>query len=211
MKDPLVSAACLSQHMNDFDIVDATYYMPADSARARADFHAVRIPGARLFEIDEIVDRSSDLPHMLPDAGTFARAAAALGIDGSRPVVVYDRSANHFSAPRVWFTLKLFGADNCHVLDGGFSFWMSAGCPVVSGKAGDRTVAPRTWTMDKRRVHRRRDGAPSSLETARFSMPAQRAFAAPRRSPPGLRSGHMQSASCLVLSCSDTLQARSQS
>ncbi|WP_244070025.1 sulfurtransferase [Bradyrhizobium sp. Ce-3] len=196
----MISAARLSRRLHDFDIIDATYYMPADPARARADFQALRIPGARLFEIDEIVDRSSDLPHMLPDAGTFARAAAELGIDGSRPVAVYDRSVNHFSAPRVWLTLKLFGIENCYVLDGGFSAWMNAGCPVVSGDAGDRTVAPRTWTLDKGRVL---TGAEMAKAVAAgdgtiFDARSKERFAGAAAEPrPGLRSGHMQGASCV--------------
>jgi len=200
MNDPLVSAARLSQRIKDFDIVDATYYMPADPARIRADFLAARIPGARLFEIDEIVDRSSDLPHMLPDAGTFGRAVAELGIDGSRPVVVYDRSVNHFSAPRVWLTLKLFGVENCYVLDGGFNAWVKAGCTVVSGDAGDRAAALRSWTMDKRRVlsGAKMAAAISTGDGPIFDARSAERFAGLAAEPrPGLRSGHMQGASCV--------------
>lgn len=200
MTDPLVTADWLNQHKDEVDILDATYFMPADPAKARADFEAAHIPRARLFEIDEIVDRGSDLPHMLPDAATFARAAADLGIDGTRPIVVYDRSAKHFSAPRVWFTLKVFGARDCYVLDGGLNAWTNRGYPTERGDSERRPVEPRAWQRNDRRVV----GAAEMAETvaaagsAIFDARSAERFAGKAPEPrPGLKSGHIRGAQCV--------------
>ena len=58
--------------------------------------------------MDNIADKSSGLPHMLPSEQAFAAAADALGIANSTQVVVYDR-LGIFSAARVWWTFKVFG------------------------------------------------------------------------------------------------------
>lgn len=152
MTDPLVSAEWLAENLGDVVVLDATYSLPPDPARSRADYETSRIPGARLFEIDVIADTSSGLPHMLPDNAHFSVAMAELGIDGSKPVVVYDRSADHFSAPRVWFTLHLFGLDKVFVLDGGLNVWEAAGRPIESGVASWETASKRDWSLDKERV-----------------------------------------------------------
>lgn len=152
MTDPIVKADWLAKNLDRVHVLDATYYLPADPTRSRLEFETVRIPGARLYEIDEVCDTQSDLPHMLPDAATFARAMANLGIDGRKPVVVYDRSANHFSAPRVWFTLRVFGIMESFVLDGGLNIWKRSGHPVSSGACEATTVPERSWVLDKSRV-----------------------------------------------------------
>lgn len=200
MTDPLVSADWLAARLDDVVVLDATYYMPADPDRARADFAAARIPGARLFEIDAIADADSDLPHMLPDAETFAAAMAALGVDGSRPVVVYDRSATHFSAPRVWFTLRLHGLDEVYVLDGGLEAWRAAGHALASGAEEHAPVASRAWQIDGDRVL---SGAEMGAHVARGEEPVIDARARDRfdgEAPeprPGLQSGHMPGATCV--------------
>jgi thiosulfate/3-mercaptopyruvate sulfurtransferase len=50
-------------------VLDAAWYMPVQQRNNHADHRAVRIPGARFFDIDGIVaDPASakGLPHMLP-------------------------------------------------------------------------------------------------------------------------------------------------
>lgn len=152
MTDPIVSSVWLAQNLADVVVLDATYFLPPDPERTRYEFETSRVPGARLFEIDEVADQTTDLPHMMPDVGTFSTAMAALGIDGTRPVVVYDRSSNHFSAPRVWFTLRVFGVPEVYVLDGGLAAWRVAGNSVESGPETASPVARRDWTYDARQV-----------------------------------------------------------
>lgn len=195
MTDPLITPGHLHDMLDEAIVLDATYYLPPDPVRSRDDHRTLRIPGARLFEIDEIADRSSDLPHMLPRADGFADAMAELGIDGARPVVVYDRSDNHFSAPRVWFTLRAFGVPDVRVLDGGLKAWIAEGLPTESGEAASTDPASRkTWslrdgvTLTGAEVAKQAESDPSAIIDARSTDRFAGRAPEPR---PGLRSGHI--------------------
>ncbi|SFJ79528.1 sulfurtransferase [Celeribacter neptunius] len=200
MSDPLVTADWLARNLDQVIVLDATYYLPPDPAQSRLDFETTRIPGARLFEVDEIADQASDLPHMLPDEARFAAAMAELGIDGTKPVVVYDRSATHFSAPRVWYTLRLFGLNECYVLDGGLPLWIKGGHPVEAGACQNAAVAARDWTLARHMVL---SGAELAERVAAggetvIDARSQERFDGTAPEPrPGLSSGHMVGASCL--------------
>ena len=75
---------------------------------------------------------ASPLPHMLPTPQAFADAVGKLGIGNADTVVIYD-GAGVFSAPRVWWTFRVFGHDNVAVLDGGLPKWRREGRPTESG------------------------------------------------------------------------------
>lgn len=135
----LVSTEWLAAHLGDVRPVDASWYMPGEKRDPKTEFETAHIPGAVLFDIDAVADRSTDLPHMMPAASEFARAAGALGIDNDRTVVVYDGSGI-FSAPRVWWMLKAMGHDQVKVLDGGFPKWKREGRAVESGPAKIRAA-----------------------------------------------------------------------
>ncbi|MDB5534627.1 MAG: 3-mercaptopyruvate sulfurtransferase [Hyphomicrobiales bacterium] len=132
---PLVSTAWLADRLGapDLRVVDASWYLPAMNRDGKAEFGQGHIPGAIFFDLDEISDRSSDLPHMLPDPAGFETAIAALGVGDDDEIVVYD-GAGLFSAPRVWWMLRIFGAPNVHVLDGGLPKWKAEGRPLEHGK-----------------------------------------------------------------------------
>ena len=72
------------------------------------EFCSRRIPGAAFFDVDMVADLSTNLPHMLPSESAFAAAADACGITKDCTVVVYD-GLGIFSAPRVWWTFRVFG------------------------------------------------------------------------------------------------------
>lgn len=114
-------------------VVDGSWYLPDQNRDANAEYRAGHIPGAVHFDIDEIADRSTGLPHMLPDEATFASAAGALGLRETDTVVVYD-GIGIFSSARVWWMLKVFGARDAHVLDGGLPAWTAAGFALESGE-----------------------------------------------------------------------------
>jgi thiosulfate/3-mercaptopyruvate sulfurtransferase len=136
MSDLIVSPIWLKERLGapGLKIVDGSWFLPAHKRDAKAEFAAGHIPGAVHFEIDAIADQTTDLPHMLPDETTFAAAAGALGLADSDTIVVYD-SVGLFSAPRVWWTLRAFGAGDVRVLDGGLPAWKAAGFPVEVGEA----------------------------------------------------------------------------
>lgn len=120
-------------------VLDASWYMPAQNRDAKAEFEAAHIPGASFFDIDAIADSANPLPHMLPTPQAFAKAVGALGIGNDDTVVVYD-GAGMFSAPRVWWTFRVFGHDKVAVLDGGLPKWRREGRPTESGPPKPRAV-----------------------------------------------------------------------
>jgi thiosulfate/3-mercaptopyruvate sulfurtransferase len=113
----------------DLVVVDGSWYLPAMKRDGRAEYHAAHIPGAVYFDIDEVKDINSTLPHMLPPPEVFALHMARLGISDSQRIVVYD-GAGLFSAPRVWFSFKIFGVKDVFILEGGFAAWKAKGYPL---------------------------------------------------------------------------------
>lgn len=135
MLNPLVSTAWLAEHLYDPNVVvvDASWYMPATGRDPNAEYLASHLPGAVFFDIDDIADKTTTLPHMLPPAGEFARAVGALGIAETDTIVVYDE-AGVYSSPRVWWEFTAMGARDVRVLDGGGPRWRAEGRPVESGE-----------------------------------------------------------------------------
>src|SRR4051795_2106843 len=130
MPNPLVSTEWLPGRppAPDIVVVDGSWYLPAMNRDPEAEYLAGHIPGAVRFDIDTIKDTESALPHMMPSAEAFASAMRALGIGDGMKIVVYD-GAGLFSAPRVWWTFKVFGARAVAVLGGGFPAWKAHGGP----------------------------------------------------------------------------------
>lgn len=200
MSDPIVSADWLVANLDQVVVLDASYVLMAEPETIRADFLVEHIPGARLFEIDKVSDPDAALPHMLPSEEHFSAAMAELGVDGSRPVVVYDRSANHFSAPRVWFALKLFGVPECYVLNGGLAAWKARGERVESGEPVAAPVAAKRWTLDRSRVvsgAQMSDFVSSGSETILDARAHNRFVGEAPEPRPGLISGHMPGSVCV--------------
>ncbi|MFY8153443.1 MAG: rhodanese-like domain-containing protein, partial [Hyphomicrobiales bacterium] len=113
----LVSTAWLQERLGDpsIAIVDGSWHLPPTGRSGRQEYADGHIPGAVFFDIDLVADRSSGLPHMLPSAEAFAEAVGALGISDEKTIVVYDGSGL-FSAPRVWWTFRHFGAASVFIL-----------------------------------------------------------------------------------------------
>jgi len=129
--DPLVSTAWLAERLDDPNIrvVDATLPLVGQPGHGRDSYLAGHIPGAVFFDINAIADTTVDLPHMLPSPEAFARDAGALGLAREATTVVYD-AHGIYSAPRVWWTLRVMGYPNVFVLDGGLKKWRAEGRPV---------------------------------------------------------------------------------
>jgi thiosulfate/3-mercaptopyruvate sulfurtransferase len=193
----LVSTDWLAERLDkpDVTIVDGSFYLPALNRDAKAEYLAGHIPGAVFFDIDAIADHSTDLPHMLPGATMFSDEAGKLGIGKGDTIVVYD-GAGLGGAPRVWWTLRVFGADKVHILDGGLPKWKAENRPTESGAA---RRAPRRFeaeldtsavamTSDIQRVLMERS---AQVVDAR---PAERFRGEAPEPRPGVRPGHMPGA-----------------
>ena len=102
---------------------------PMQNRSARAEYDKQHIPGAVFFDVDEIADSESPLPHMLPSPEKFASRVRKLGLGDGNRIVVYD-SQGLFSAARVWWSFRVFGHKDVAVLDGGLPKWLAEGRPV---------------------------------------------------------------------------------
>jgi thiosulfate/3-mercaptopyruvate sulfurtransferase len=114
----------------------ASWYMPNDAKKRTGlqSFLADRIPHARFFDLDAVKDEQSPYPHMLPSAEVFAKAMGELGIRRDDSVVVYDSAdMGIFSAPRVAWTLKVFGHEGVHILNN-YKLWVDQGYTVEKGE-----------------------------------------------------------------------------
>jgi thiosulfate/3-mercaptopyruvate sulfurtransferase len=178
----------------DVVVVDGSYYLSTQKRDAAAEYRSAHIPGAVFFDINAIADASTDLPHMLPGPDQFAQTVGALGIADTDTIVVYD-GLGLFSAPRVWWTFRIFGAKNVFILDGGMPAWKAEGRPVESG---DVKRPPRRFKaeMNTGAVAMVSD-VQMALNNSEQVVDARSAgrFAGKEAEPrPGLRGGHMPGA-----------------
>jgi thiosulfate/3-mercaptopyruvate sulfurtransferase len=192
---PFVSTAWLAERLDDPNvaIIDGSWYLPAMNRDPEAEYRAGHIPGAIRFDIDTVKDRSSPLPHMLPTPEAFAAAVAAMGIGDGMTLVVYD-GAGLFSAPRVWWTFRSFGAPDVRILEGGFPAWNAEARPVETGAPRPRPPGRFTARLDPAAVADF-DAVKAALANGSAqvvdSRPADRFRGEAPEPRPGLRSGHM--------------------
>lgn len=210
----LVSTGWLATHLRDPDlrIFDASWHMPDAGRDARAEYEAAHIPGARFFDIDEISDARSELPHMAPPVEKFMSRMRAMGVGDGHQVVVYD-SHGLFSAARVWWLFKLMGQHQIVVLDGGLPKWQAEGHAVTSEAPVIRdrhmTVSIEGWrSRDVTEVAHAAKLGDHSIIDARAPARFRGEAAEPR---PGLRAGHIPGARNLhyadLLAADGTLKA----
>ena len=145
--DALVSTEWLAKELGapDLRVLDATYV--ADKGKAAADYEAGHIPGAVFMDLENLVDATSDLPNTLPPPEKFASRMQSLGLgDGSR-IVVYDESPWN-TAARAWYMLRMFGAHDVAILDGGLARWKAEGRPLEQGRPAHRHRHFTVWHDD---------------------------------------------------------------
>ena len=190
----LISTEQLAALLQGHDVValDASYPSPGEQNRSHAQYLEGHIPGAVFFDIEAISDDSSDLPHMLPGPKQFGEAVGALGIGDGDTVVVYD-NLGLYSAPRVWWTFRIFGAKEVFILDGGLPKWKAEGRPLEHGAV---KRSPKTFHAEMN------VGAVATLADVRMALADDSAQIVDARSAerfsgkapeprPGLRGGHM--------------------
>jgi thiosulfate/3-mercaptopyruvate sulfurtransferase len=139
MMNPLVTSSWLAERLGDPGVVILDATLPPVGVTPPIDTHArylaKHIPGAIFFDIEEFSDHSTALPHMLPAPEDFSQSMSALGVSDQAPIVIYEQESV-FSAPRVWWMLRTFGARDVHILDGGLPAWLEAGLPTEAGRVG---------------------------------------------------------------------------
>jgi thiosulfate/3-mercaptopyruvate sulfurtransferase len=131
----------------DLMVFDATKYLPNEPYDGLTKYREAHIPGARFFDIDVVADPDTNLPHMAPTAGRFARLMGDMGISNATRVIFYDQKGLQSSA-RGWWLMKLFGHERTAVLDGGLPKWLAEGRATESGDA--KSATPASYTPDFR-------------------------------------------------------------
>ena len=194
----IVETDWLANHLQSPDLIvlDGSWHLPTAGRDAKAEYLAEHIPGALFFDIDDLSDEKSDLPHMLPSTVKFASRMKKMGIGDGARIVVYD-STGIFSAARVWWTFRAMGHGDVAVLNGGLKKWKGEGRPVEDGpapKRSERHYTPLQNTeiirdLDDMKALIAKGGA--QIVDARPAGRFEGNEAEPR---PGLRSGHMPGA-----------------
>ena len=192
--EALVGTAWLAERLDapDIRVVDATWHLPNAGRDAKAEYAERHIPGAVYFDIDDIADAATPLPHMLPSPETFARRVGQLGLGDGDRIVVYD-GGGWTAAPRVWWMFRVFGHDEVAVLDGGLAKWRAEGRPT-----DDLRVTPpeRAFTARKnahlvRNIEQMRANLTSGGEQVLDTRSRGRFGATEPEPRPGLRGGHI--------------------
>lgn len=194
----IVETDWLESHLNAPDIVifDASWYLPPQNRNPKAEYLTEHIPGAHFFDIDEVSDQATDLPHMLPPPGKFASRMKQAGVGDGMRVIVYD-TAGLFSAARVWWMLRAMGHDEVAVLNGGLPKWKAEGRPLEYGP--ERVRTPRHFTARvNANLIRDLDDMRALLASGNGQVvdarPAARFEGTQAEPRPGLRAGHMPGA-----------------
>lgn len=194
-EDVFVSTDWLAERLDapDIVVVDGSWYLPVHARDPHAEYAERRIPGALRFDIDAVKDTASELPHMLPRPEAFAAAVGGMGIGDGMRIVVYD-GLGLFSAPRVRWTFRTFGAKDVVILEGGFPKWQAEGRPIEHGPPRARAARSFTARLDHSAVA---DAGDVERALAKGSAqvvdarPADRFRGEAPEPRPGVRSGHI--------------------
>jgi thiosulfate/3-mercaptopyruvate sulfurtransferase len=197
----LVTTTWLANRLNDPNVIILDATLPPVGVTPPVDTHAryvaKHIPGAIFFDIEELSDRTSPLPHMLPPPDVFSRNVSALGVDDQMDIVIYEQEGI-FSAPRAWWTFRTFGAQNVYLLDGGLRAWTEVGLPTQSGSV-HRAPGVFSAILDPNAVKdfaqiQQMIAAHGQILDARSAGRFSGALPEPR---PGISSGHMPGATSI--------------
>ncbi|RYG10546.1 MAG: sulfurtransferase [Chitinophagaceae bacterium] len=189
---PFVSVTWLFENRNlpELIVIDASLKDPVKAE------HAVDnkiIPNALQFDWDAFSDLSNPLPHTMPDAAQFTRAAQALGVNTNSLLVVYDK-LGIYASPRVWWMFLAMGFKNCYVLDGGLPEWLKMGYNEVKAYAEPHARGNFTATFDEKLISNRHEVLRAANDNKKLIIDARSAnrfqgkIAEPRA---GVRRGHI--------------------
>lgn len=191
----LVETSWLAEHLKSPDLIvlDGSLHLPTTGRNAYNEYKAEHIPGAMFFDINDIADEKSSLPHMLPSAAKFASRMRKMGIGDGMRIIVYD-SEGLYSAARVWWMFRANGHADVAVLNGGLKKWKAEGRPVTDEVTQLRTPRHFTARFHNELVRDKNDVMALILSRASQIVDARAAgrFAGTTPEPrAGLRSGHI--------------------
>lgn len=194
MTDPLVSTDWLAERLEapDIRVVDCSWFMPAEGRDPQAEYEAAHIPGAVFFDIDDVSESDTDLPHMLPSPAKFSSRVRKLGLGDGVRIVVYDNNSFYASA-RVWWMFRVMGHEDVAVLDGGLAKWRAEGHPVDDQpvRPTERHFTPRLNNFLVRDLEQMRANLTGRQEQVVDTRSAARFTGSVAEPREGLRAGHI--------------------
>ena len=217
-KNWIVDTTWLADHLNapGLIVLDGSWHLPTARRDPKAEYLAEHIPGAVFFDIDDLSDEKSALPHMLPSTIKFSSRMKKMGIGDGMKVIVYD-TQGLFSAARVWWTFRAMGHEDVAVLDGGLRKWKAEGLPMEDGPPAKRFERHFTPLQNTGLIRDRHDieeiviKHTAQLVDARSAARFQGSEPEPR---PGLRSGHIPGSrnvpSASLINADGTLKSRDE-
>ena len=192
--EALVGTEWLAAYLDDphVRVVDSSFKLPGITPTAREDYDRGHIPGTVFFDIDDIAEPGTSLPHMIPSPELFARKMEGLGIGDDDRIIVYD-SAGLSSAGRAWWMLRLFGHRNVALLDGGLPQWKADGRPLETAVPNPplRRFTARFDPALVRDKHALLGNLATGREQVVDARAAGRFAGVAEETRPGLRRGHI--------------------
>ena len=191
----IVDTDWLTTHLEapDLIVLDGSWHLPGAGRDPKAEFLAEHIPGALFFDIDDLSDEKSSLPHMLPSTVKFASRMKRMGLGDGTRIVIYD-THGLFSAPRVWWTFRAMGHEDVAILNGGLKKWKAEGRPTEDGPPLKRPECHYTPLLNASLVRDLDDIkqviAKNSAQVV-DARPAGRFAGVDPEPRPGLRGGHL--------------------
>ncbi|MEQ1577117.1 MAG: 3-mercaptopyruvate sulfurtransferase [Hyphomicrobium sp.] len=197
-------------------VMDSSWHLPGSGRDPKAEYLDGHIPGALFFDIDDLVDEKSSLPHMLPPTIKFASRMKKMGVGDGMKIVVYD-TLGLFSAARVWWTFRAMGHKDVAVLNGGLKKWKAEGRALEDGLPVARTARHFSPLQNSELVRDLDDMkgyvAAKSMQIV-DARPAGRFEGKDAEPRPGLRQGHMPGSknipSSLVVNTDGTLKTKDE-
>jgi thiosulfate/3-mercaptopyruvate sulfurtransferase len=214
----IVETEWLANHLGTPGLIifDGSWHLPTAGRDAKAEYLAGHIPGALFFDIDDLVDEKSNLPHMLPSTVKFASRMKKMGVGDGMKIIVYD-SYGLFSAARVWWTFRAMGHEDVAVLNGGLKKWKAEGRPLDDGAPVPRTTRHFS-PLQNNELLRDVDDMKSYVSKKNMQIvdarPAGRFEGNDPEPRPGLRQGHIPGAknvpSAMIVNTDGTLKSREE-
>ncbi len=214
----IVETEWLADHLGTPGLVvfDGTWHLPTSGRDAKAEYLTEHIPGALFFDIDDLVDEKSQLPHMLPSTIKFASRMKKIGVGDGMKFIVYD-TLGLFSAARVWWTFRAMGHKDVAVLNGGLKKWKAEGRALEDMVPVARTARHFSPLQNSELIRDLDDmksyAASKSMQVA-DARPAGRFEGKDPEPRPGLRQGHIPGSknipSSAVVNADGTLKSKDE-
>ena len=128
----LVSTNWLYKNLGNKSLIifDSTWHMPNIQRDAFKEFNQGHIEKSQYFDIDEISNQKTHLPHMTPSKNTFQKVMRSFGVNDDSIIIIYD-TLGIYSSPRVWWLFKYFGHEKTFILNGGLKKWLKEDKPIT--------------------------------------------------------------------------------